>query len=64
MKYSFNHPASLIKDVEIFSAGKNLEALLYAPEKDETDRLPKIKRRMEENGFQVLADTENGRDVL
>ncbi len=64
MKYTFSHPASLIKDVEIYAAGKQLQAVLYAPENGNPKQLATLKRKMEENGFDVLADTESGEDVL
>lgn len=66
MKYTFEHPASLLKEVEIYSIGKDLEARLYAPEGDDAARLPEIRKRMEENGYRVLADVDDisGKQML
>ena len=64
MQYSFNHPDSLIKHVEIHSAGKALNALVEAPENSTASELAAIKTMLDQKGFNVMADEKDGKHLL
>ncbi len=64
MKYSFHHPDSLLKDVEIYTAGKGLNAVIQAPPEASAEQLGAIKTLLDQKGFNVLADEQDGKQVL
>jgi hypothetical protein len=64
MKYTFNHPDSLIHDVEIFAAGKGLNAIISAPEGSNEADLASVKTMLNQKGFNVVADVERDKHLL
>ncbi len=65
MRYNFSDSESLVKDVEIYKEGKKgLRAVLTAPEGGDVEKLAGLKEKMERNGFSVIADVDDGTDVL
>jgi hypothetical protein len=64
MRYTFSSSESLLKDVEIYKEGKGLRAILTAPDGGDVEALAELKRDMQARGFSVIADVQDGKDVL
>jgi hypothetical protein len=64
MKYTFADVGSDIKNVEIYTAGKELHAKVLFPEGLDTAKAEKIKTSLAQRGFSLVADFEDGQHLL
>lgn len=64
MKYIFENPESLIKEVQVHTPSSGLEVILYQPKGADDASISALKVQMEQSGHQVLAGEDEGRHVL
>ncbi len=64
MRYTWERPDSLIREVEIHSVGKQHEAIIFAPAGAEAARLAALEQNLRDAGFSVIPDTFQHRHAL
>lgn len=64
MRYTWDSPDSLIKEVEVIPCGKHKEGFIYAPAGAEPEKLHDVAAKLREAGFAVIPDVKNERHVL
>lgn len=64
MKYIFEHPESMIKEVQMHKPNGALEVLLYQPDQADEKVISAFKTCMEQKGYDVMAGEDEHRPVL
>ncbi len=64
MLYNWQDPHSLIHRAEIYQPSKYAEAILYAPEHADPEKLHHLDQQLKAAGFNTVADVEGGSAAL
>ncbi len=64
MRYSWDNPSSLIREVEIHKRNKGCEGVIYAPASAEPEKLRPFAEALRADGLTVIPDVVNDRYAL